>query len=173
MKKGNEMKWMFAASAPARGIVLGCVLALAACATSRSDEPPVRTKTYLQAEPDLNPDASGRASPVVVRVFELKSDAEFVAADFFSLYEHERESLGTSLLSRQEYVLKPGERRELWLPVPRDAAYIGVVAAFRDIRSARWRTVSRATHKGIGDTFSRDTVRIVAGHGGVTLVVKD
>jgi type VI secretion system protein VasD len=173
MRKGNEMTWTFATSTPARGIVLGCVLMLAACATSRSDEPPVRTKTYLTAEGDLNPDANGRASPVVVRVFELKNDAEFVAADFFSLYERERESLGSSLLSRQEYVLQPGERRELWLPVPRDAAYIGVVAAFRDIRSTRWRTIARAPHKGVTDTFSRDTVRILAGHGGVTLVVKD
>jgi type VI secretion system protein VasD len=167
------MKWTFPASAPTRALVLGCVLVLAACATSRSDAPPVRTKTYLQAEADLNPDASGRASPVVVRVFELKSDAEFVAADFFALYEREREALGSSLLSRQEYVLKPGEWRELWLPVPRDTAYIGVIAAFRDIRTARWRTVARAPHKGISDTFSRDTVRILAGHGGVTLVVKD
>ena len=167
------MKWTFPVLAPARALVLGCALVLAACATSRADDPPVRTKTYLQAEPDLNPDATGRASPVVVRVFELKSDAEFVAADFFALYERERDALGSSLLSRQEYVLKPGERRELWLPVPRNAAYIGVVAAFRDIRTARWRTVARAPHKGISDTFSRDTVRILAGHGGVTLVVKD
>ena len=167
------MKWTFPVLAPARALVLGCAFVLAACATSRADDPPVRTKTYLQAEPDLNPDATGRASPVVVRVFELKSDAEFVAADFFALYERERDALGSSLLSRQEYVLKPGERRELWLPVPRNAAYIGVVAAFRDIRTARWRTVARAPHKGISDTFSRDTVRILAGHGGVTLVVKD
>jgi len=168
------MKWTFAATLAARAIVLGCALVLTACASSRSsEEPPVRTKTFLTAEADLNPDASGRASPVVVRVFELKSDAEFAAADFFALYEREKESLGSSLLSRQEYVLKPGERRELWLPVPPDTAYIGVVAAFRDIRSTRWRTVARAPHKRFTDAFSRDTVRILAGHGGITLVVKD
>jgi type VI secretion system protein VasD len=167
------MKWTFPASAAAQATVLGCVLVLAACATSRSDEPPVRTKTFLQAEPDLNPDATGRASPVVLRVFELKSDAEFLSADFFALYERERESLGSSLLSRQEFVLQPGESRELFLPVPRDAAYIGVVAAFRDIRVAKWRTIARAPHKGMGDMFSRDTVRVLASHGGVTLVVKD
>jgi len=171
------MKAMFrtlsAASAVARTIALGCALALTACATSRSDEPPVRTKTYLQAEGDLNPDPTGRASPVVVRVFELKSDAEFSAADFYALYERERETLGSSLLSRQEYVLRPGERNELWLPVPRDTAYIGVVAAFRDIRGTRWRTVARAPHKRFTDAFSRDTVRIVASHGGITLTVKN
>src|SRR5262245_31102606 len=132
------MKRTLFASAPARVIVLGCVLLLAACASSRSERAPVRTKAYVQAEADLNPDATGRASPIVMRVFELKSDAEFAAADFFALYERERESLGSSLLSRQEYVLKPGEQRELWLPVPRDTAYIGVVAAFRDIRTAKW-----------------------------------
>jgi len=133
----------------------------------------VRTKTYLQAEGDLNPDPTGRASPVVVRVFELKNDAEFSAADFYALYERERETLGSSLLSRQEYVLKPGERNEIWLPVPRDTTYLGVVAAFRDIRSTKWRTVVRAPHKGFTDAFSRDTVSIVASHGGIKLIVKD
>ncbi len=92
-------------------VAIGCGLVLTACATSRTDEPPVRTKTYLQAEGDLNPIATGRASPVVVRVFELKSDAEFSAADFYALYEREKETLGSSLLSRQEYVLKPGQTR--------------------------------------------------------------
>jgi type VI secretion system protein VasD len=167
------MKDMYPVRATARSVAIACGLVLAACATSRSDEPPVRTKTYLQAEGDLNPDPSGRASPVVVRVFELKSDAEFGTADFFALYERERETLGSSLLSRQEYVLKPGAREELWLPVPRGTAYIGVVAAFRDIRSTKWRTVVRAPRKRFTDAFSRDTVRIVASHGGVTLIVKD
>jgi type VI secretion system protein VasD len=167
------MKEKYPARAAARAIAIVCGLVLGACASSRSDEPPVRTKTFLQAEPDLNPDPSGRASPVVVRVFELKNDAEFSAADFYSLYEREKETLGSSLLSRQEYVLKPGDRNEIWLPVPRNAAYIGVVAAFRDIRATKWRTVARAPRKRATDAFSRDTVRIVAGHGGITLTVKD
>ena len=166
----------FRASVATRAIAIGCTLVcmlmLGACATSRSNEP-VRTNTYLQAEGDLNPDATGRASPVVVRVFGLKSDAEFAAADFPALYERERETLGSSLLSRQEYVLKPGERNELWLPVPRDTAYIGVVAAFRDIRGTKWRTVMRAPRKRFTDAFSRDTVRVLASRGGITLIVKD
>jgi len=167
------MKWTFPVTLAARSIALGCSLVLAACATPRADDPPVRTKTFLQAEADLNPDATGRASPVVLHVFALKSDAEFTAADFFALYDREQESLGSSLLSRQEYVLKPGERRELWLPVPRATAYIGVIAAFRDIRGTRWRAVARAPHKRFTDAFSRDTVRILASHGGITLLVKD
>lgn len=167
------MNEMYPARATARAIAIACGLALAACASSRTDEPPVRTKTYLQAEGDLNPDQTGRASPVVVRVFELKSDAEFTAADFYALYEREKETLGSSLLSRQEYVLRPGQKDELWLPVPRNTAYIGVIAAFRDIRSAKWRTVARAPHKGFTDAFSRDTVRITATHGGIALIVKD
>jgi len=57
------MKEMYPARAAARAIAIACGLVLAACATSRSEEPPVRTKTYLQAEGDLNPDPTGRASP--------------------------------------------------------------------------------------------------------------
>ncbi|MEP7243442.1 MAG: type VI secretion system lipoprotein TssJ [Gammaproteobacteria bacterium] len=95
------------------------------------------------------------------------------AADFFAIYEHERETLGSSLVSREEYVLQPGERRELWLPMSRDATFVGVIGAFRDIRGARWRTVSQAPRKTATDMFSRDTVTLAASHGGITLAVKN
>jgi type VI secretion system protein VasD len=133
----------------------------------------VRVKTFIAAASDINPDATGRPSPLVVRIFEMRNDAEFSGADFFALYEREKETLGSSLVVRQEYVLQPGEKREVWLPVARDARYLGAVAAVRDIRGARWRMLTSAPRKTFGDNFSRDTISITASRGGITLGVKD
>jgi type VI secretion system protein VasD len=82
---------------------------------------------------------TGRASPVVVRVYELKSLALFNTADFFSLFEKERETLGTELVGREEYDLRPAETRPYQRQLQPDTRFIGVVAAFRDLEKSSWR----------------------------------
>jgi type VI secretion system protein VasD len=149
-----------------------CAL-LAGCASSRNDTTPVQLRTKLTAAGDMNPDAAGRASPLVVRVYGLRADPEFSKADFFALYDREKETLTATLASSHEYVLQPGEAREVRVPLPRDARYVGVVAAYRDIRGARWRVVARAPRKSWTDAFSRDVITIGAGRSGVTLAVAD
>jgi type VI secretion system protein VasD len=93
----------------------------------------------IKVDPGSNPDLTGRPSPVVVRVYELKSLAAFNGADFFSLYEKEQETLGADLIGREEYHLRPGETRPYQRQLQPDTKFIGVVAAFRDIETARWR----------------------------------
>jgi type VI secretion system protein VasD len=156
--------------------LLACLAAsavlLSACATSRNTDP-VQLRTRLTASTDLNPDGGGRPSPVVVRVFGLRTDSEFTAAEFFSLFDREKETLSATLLGSQEYVLQPGETRELRVSLSREARYVGVVAAYRDIRGARWRAVARAPRKSWTDTFSRDVIVIGAGRSSITLAVAD
>ena len=88
---------------------------------------------------NVNPDSSGRPSPVVVRIYELKSLAAFNRADFFSLYEKDREQLGPDLVNRDELPLMPGGKPQAITTLKSDTRYLGVVAAFRDIERARWR----------------------------------
>ncbi len=152
---------------------LAATLALSACATSRNNTDTWPLRTWLSASKDVNPDASGRPSPVVVKVFELRTDTEFKGAEFFALYEREKETLAATLLASQEYVLQPGETRDLQMQFPRDARYVGVVAAYRDLRVATWRVLARAPRKTFGDNFSRDRITIAANRGAVTLAVKD
>jgi len=152
--------------------VIVCAL-LSACASSRNDTTPVQVRTKLTAAADVNPDAAGRASPLVVRVYGLRTDPEFSKADFFALYDREKETLTAAMTNSQEYVLQPGESREVRVPMSRDARYVGVVAAYRDIRGARWRVVSRAPRKRWTDAFSRDVITIGAGRSSITLVVAD
>ncbi|MBS1135067.1 MAG: type secretion system-associated lipoprotein [Burkholderiaceae bacterium] len=59
---------------------------------------PVVVKLTIEASADANPDTRGRPSPVTVKLFELKSSASFEKADFFSLFDRERETLGPELV---------------------------------------------------------------------------
>jgi type VI secretion system protein VasD len=149
-------------------VVLALVaLPLMSCASHGSDDR-VPTKTLLSASDDTNPDINGRPSPVVVRVFQLKSDAEFGHADFFALTLHEKDVLGSSFLGVEEFELRPGERLETRIPVSKDARYIGAIAEFRDINSARWRVLrTRPSHS----LFVSESVIVDIERGVLTLSV--
>lgn len=100
---------------------------------------PTMVKATLSAQPTVNPDARGRPSPVTVRVYGLKSRAAFDGADFFSLYDKDKETLGADLTDKEEFQLMPGENRPLEKQLSPEARYLGVVAAFRDLERAQWR----------------------------------
>jgi type VI secretion system protein VasD len=110
--------------------------------------PPTIVQIALSADPGVNPDSRGRASPIVVRVFELKTLAAFNDADFFSLWDREKETLGEDLVAREEIQLRPGEQKKLERTLAPQARHIGVLAAYRDLERAKWRgTLTPAPNK--------------------------
>jgi type VI secretion system protein VasD len=100
---------------------------------------PVEAHMTIAVTPDANPDATGRPSPVVVRVYQLKGDAAFKGAEFFGLFDDEQQALGAELISRSEFVLAPSDLRAIDVKLNADARFVGAVAAFRDIRNSQWR----------------------------------
>jgi type VI secretion system protein VasD len=88
---------------------------------------------------NVNPDASGRPSPVLVRIYELRSVSAFNKADFFALYERDKEQLGADFIARDELPLMPGGAPQAITTLRSETRYVGVIAAFRDIERARWR----------------------------------
>jgi type VI secretion system protein VasD len=143
-------------------------LALASCASHGSSDR-VQTRTLLSATNDVNPDINGRPSPVVLRVFQLRSAAEFTSADFAALYSHEKESLGANLVAVEEFELHPGENLDIRLAMARDTRYIGAIAAFRDINSAQWRTLLARPSRSF---FFSERIAIGVARGTLTLSVK-
>lgn len=117
-------------------LLLVCSIALTAGCGSAA--PPL-VEGSIKADPTTNPDLHGRPSPVVVRVYELKSLEAFNNADFFSLFEKESETLGSELVGREQYDLRPAETRPYKRQLQPDTKFIGVVAAFRDLENSRWR----------------------------------
>jgi len=101
---------------------------------------PTVVELAVQAGDEINPDGGGRPSPVVVRIYELKDTGSFNSADFFTLFEDEQGTLGGDLVARDEIILAPGERHEATRAIADDTNHLAVMAAFRDIDRARWRT---------------------------------
>lgn len=116
---------------------------LAGCAKgpppSPPPPPPTVVKLTITANADVNPDARGRASPIVLRIYELKSVAVFNQADFFSLWEREKEALGSDVVARDEVQLRPGESKTIDRAVGSDARHVAAVASFRDLERTGWR----------------------------------
>jgi type VI secretion system protein VasD len=119
---------------------LGVALLLSACAAKPPPKPASVTGT-VEASAQVNPSASKRPSPLLIRVYELKSVAAFNGADFMSLYQRDQAALGGDLLAKEEFVLEPGETKTFAKTLAPDTRFIGVVAAYRDLEHAKWRTV--------------------------------
>lgn len=131
------------------GLTVGCGIL--------SSSPPLMQGS-IKAAPTANPNLRGRPSPVVVRVYELKSVAAFNNADFFSLFEKESETLGGDLVGREEYDLTPDETRPYRRQLQPDTKFIGVVAAFQDLEKSRWRqTAPVPAKRGITLTVGVET----------------
>lgn len=124
-------------------ILLGCMLVLtglAGCSKKPLNIFPTKVDATISASHEINPDTSQRPSPVVLRIYELTSDTTFNSADFFQLYDEESSTLGDELVSRQELDITPGEEKELVFKPQQNTRFLGVVAAFRNIDKATWRT---------------------------------
>lgn len=106
-----------------------------------SPPPPQLVDVALEAAAGLNPDTSGRPSPVAVRLYQLKSAGKFANADFFALFDHDAASLGADLLAREDLDIAPAASRTVVLERAKDARQFAVLAAYRDVDSARWRAV--------------------------------
>ncbi len=125
-----------------RAALIGiAAVAVASCAKPPPPPPPTIVNLAVTAADDLNPNASGRASPAVVRVYYLVSATSFEEADFFQLFEQEGAVLGADLAARDEITMAPGTTKTLAREPRADVRFLGVAASYREIDSAVWRAV--------------------------------
>lgn len=123
-------------------VSLACAILLAACASSAPKlKEPIRLTLTVNALPGVNPDGRGQAAPIVVRVYELKDDGAFVAADFFSLQTQDKTMLADDIVRRDEFLLRPGERKRISRRADPATTTIGVLAAYRDLPNSVWREI--------------------------------
>ncbi|WKB53794.1 type VI secretion system lipoprotein TssJ [Eleftheria terrae] len=142
------------------------VVGLAALLWGCSSTPkPTPIEIQLTGTADLNPDSRNRPSPAMVRVYELKSPAAFETADFFSLFDKDRETLAADLNARDEFVLQPGKTLSMKRVAKPDTRYIAVLVAYRDLERSRWRAV------GALPLGKSQVVRITAGPRVVDLAI--
>ncbi|AJI53381.1 type VI secretion system lipoprotein TssJ [Francisella philomiragia] len=88
---------------------------------------------YLDADTtsDINPNLQGTPSSIMIYVFQLKDKLAFDSANFSQI--NSENGLKGSVISRETYVLQPGEQKEIYISTDEDAKYIGIAAGYRNI----------------------------------------
>jgi type VI secretion system protein VasD len=103
---------------------------------------PVPLAGTISAAADLNPSATQRPSPLVVRIYELRSDTAFSRADFIALYQAEQATIGADLVLKDEFMLTPGESRAYQRTLSIETRYLAVFGAYRNVERAVWRAIA-------------------------------
>ena len=131
----HSTDWKFAA------LIAALAFLVAGCARDKAPDPsPVALE--LTASTAANPDRNDRPSPILVRVYELRSPGAFETADFFAMLEQDQAVLGGEMVNSWEFQLDPGESTTLDATFQASSGFIGVFAAYRDIERAQWRAVA-------------------------------
>ena len=99
----------------------------------------------LSAASNLNLSVSQRPSPLVVRLYELRSATAFAKADFTALHQADVATLGGDLVLRDELLLQPGESRPWQRTLSPETRFIGVFGVYRDVERAVWRASAAVT----------------------------
>ncbi|WP_374568573.1 type VI secretion system lipoprotein TssJ [Ideonella sp.] len=129
---GEKRGWWFGSACVAAVLMVGCA----------SAPKPTKVSGTVVATATVNPSASMRPSPLMLRVYELKTATAFNGADFMSLYQRDQAELAAELVAREEMTLAPGESKPWAKMLSPDTKFIGVVAAYRDLEHARWRAIA-------------------------------
>jgi type VI secretion system protein VasD len=98
---------------------------------------------YLDVKPYINPDDKKNPSPLYIRMYELKSSRKFDRADFLSIYERDKEVLGTDFIAKQELKrLIPGESRKEYFVLNKETKYIALFGEFLKYKNATFKVVT-------------------------------
>ncbi|KAA6187356.1 type VI secretion system lipoprotein TssJ [Thiohalocapsa marina] len=141
------------------------LLLLQACGSPPPPPPETTVEISLAARKDANASPGQPGRPIVVRLYELKASGSFSTADFFSLYEHAGTVLGADLLGSEEINLLPGQGYRIEKTVTQETAYLGVVAAYRDIDRTQWRDLAPIKAKQVNRVsviIEADAIRLSA-----------
>lgn len=117
-----------------QALLLAALTLLAGCVSS-SRSVAVQYSLVFQAHPQINDSA-----PLKVRVLLLKSDADFIAADFYLLQTNPQGALGQNLLTSEQFFLMPGQTgKKLLGQSSLEARYIGIMAEYQTLDGKKWR----------------------------------
>lgn len=121
-------------------LMAAAVVVIAGCAAAPPE--PTRIEADISASEDVNPDFSGEASPIFLRLYELTSETTFDTATFNELYNADKATLGEDLRGSEEVSLAPGQSATVSREFQDGSRYLGVLAAFQDIEAATWRATA-------------------------------
>jgi type VI secretion system protein VasD len=104
-------------------------------------------KLNITTENNLNKNANGHSTPVILIIYQMKSNLTFNTADFFSIYKNSNAVLGDDLISKEPFVVLPNKTQDVSLKIDKAAQYLGIIAAFQNINNSKWRESIQLTSK--------------------------
>ncbi len=135
-------------AALAAGLTLG-MLGLAWTAGCSSTTPPpaepkpcdvqIVTLNILAAD-NINPNENGNPRPVVVRLYQLKSDVRLLNAGYDDTLLRDKEVLADDILKKDEVSIFPNDMVEVKFERNKEASYLAGVALFHSPQGQSWKT---------------------------------
>lgn len=100
-------------------------------------------KINFVVDGDINPDEQGQASPLFVRLYELKSTKMITKADFIDLFEQDKTTLGSDMIGDVHRLkrFKPGENRTERFVLDENTQYVALYAEFFDFKDSNFKLV--------------------------------
>lgn len=99
----------------------------------------------FNADHQLNPNQQHRALPVQVNIYQLSDKDAFQQATFRELWQQDKQALGSSLISKRQVIIKPGDTTKVKITRDKNCHYIGIVALFRKPDGDSWRVIYEVT----------------------------
>ena len=135
-------------------IIISKILGIAAIAFALASCTSVNSKmgSLLDLDTDLklsfvvdksvNPDDSKVSSPLIVRMYELKSTKAFENANFIDLYERDADVLGKTMITQQSLKpIQPNEDRTAKFVLSKGTKFIGLYAEFLQYENAKYKVI--------------------------------
>jgi type VI secretion system protein VasD len=129
-------------TAKASKLFVAMCLSATAFFSSGCTNQPTTLDLEVYSGKELNPDANGISSPLMLNFYELRDAERFLKLDFWALIDEPTKQLGADLLSQSKQVIVPQEKQLYYVLFHEEAKFLGVIASFRDIdNNATWRFV--------------------------------
>jgi len=91
---------------------------------------------------DANRDDDKIPSPLVIKMYELKSPDMFEKSNFIDIFEQDSEILGADLIDKHRLKhLQPGEERMVRFVLDEKTKYVGLFAEFLMYKGAKYKLV--------------------------------
>lgn len=100
----------------------------------------------LVADDNINPNISGKATPVAFQIYQLTDDSKFLAADYDSLLNDPEKALAKNYIDHDDYALTPGEFKFIErVALEEDTTYVAVLVFYSDPEATQWKKVEKLT----------------------------
>ncbi|MCW8935088.1 MAG: type VI secretion system lipoprotein TssJ [Gammaproteobacteria bacterium] len=96
----------------------------------------------FEVDADINPDEMGKASPLFIRMYELKAKKMMKKADFIELYERDKEVLGADMIAVHKLKhFNPGKARSEHFVLDPKTKYVALYGEFLEFKNARYQLI--------------------------------